>query len=77
MFGLYILGGFDTAINPAILLKEKDIQLSFKNIMGKHADSTDSKILRRIHSRKRGWVVKLRRNLSQKWLTIANVIDPV
>ena len=24
--------------------------------MGKHADSTDSKILRRIHSRKRGWV---------------------
>ena len=24
--------------------------------MGKHADSTDSKILRRIQSRKRGWV---------------------
>ena len=24
--------------------------------MGKHTDSTDSKILRRIHSRKRGWV---------------------
>jgi len=24
--------------------------------MGKHADSTDSKIFRRIHSRKRGWI---------------------
>jgi hypothetical protein len=36
-------------------LKEKDIHFSFKN-MGKHADSTDSKILRRIQGRKRGWV---------------------
>jgi hypothetical protein len=42
-------------INSAILLKDKYIRISFKN-MGKHADSTDSKILRRIRSRKRGWV---------------------
>ena len=42
-------------INSAILLKDKYIRISFKN-MGKHADSTDSKILRRIRSRKQGWV---------------------
>jgi len=42
-------------INSAIILKDKYIRISFKN-MGKHADSTDSKILRRIRSRKRGWI---------------------
>ena len=42
-------------INGAILLKDKHIRISFKN-MGKHADSSDSKILRRIRSRQRGWV---------------------
>ena len=31
------------------------MHFSFRN-MGKHADSTDSKILRRIQGRKRGWV---------------------
>jgi len=43
------------ALNSTFLLKEKDVHFSFKN-MGKHADSTDSKILRRIQARKRGWV---------------------
>jgi len=38
------------------VVNKKSLRPLSKNIMGKHADSTDSKILRRIHSRKRGWV---------------------
>ncbi len=36
--------------------ERKTYTIFFQKYMGKHADSTDSKILRRIRSRKRGWV---------------------
>jgi hypothetical protein len=42
-------------LDPAFILKEIRILFSFKN-MGRHADSTGSRILRRIQSRKRGWI---------------------